>query len=53
MSCKESEYNYEYNNLCHNKCPDKTYNIENKYLCFDTNPEGYFLDLENSVYKKC
>ena len=51
--CNESEFKYEYNNFCHNKCPDKTYNIENEYLCLNTQPEGYYLDIERSVYKKC
>ena len=56
-NCNESEYKYEYNNICFQKCPDKTYSlISNKYLCLDINKiptEGYYLDLSDNIYKKC
>ena len=42
--CNESEYKYEYNHFCYNKFPDKTYLINNEYLCLDDTPEGYYLD---------
>ena len=43
---------YEYNLLCHEKCPVNTYTIENEYLCLDKKPEGYYL-YNNIEYKKC
>jgi hypothetical protein len=57
-SCKDNGYNYEYNNICYNQCPENTYPISNDYnnedviKCVDRNPEGYFLD-SNLIYKKC
>ena len=51
--CKNvAEYQYEYNSICYNTCPDDThYSYDNLYLC-QKDPEGYFLD-ENSIYKQC
>ena len=46
-------YKYEYNNSCFDKCPSGTYPlIDNNYICYDS-PEGYYLDLNESKYKKC
>ena len=51
--CNESEYRYEYNHFCYNKCPDNTHIIENEHLCLDEKPEGYYFDTTKSVFKKC
>ena len=60
-SCKDNGYNYEWNNICYNKCPDGTHiilkNIFNEFddgvaICLDKNPEGYYLD-KDGFYKKC
>ena len=51
----DSEYNYEYNNLCYKECPNGTFNISyfrcvdflycniNHTECFEYIPEGYYL----------
>ena len=52
---------FVYNNICYNKCPKNTYPIlydedeydENDRECFDDNPQGYYLDINNEVYKNC
>ena len=57
---------YEYNNICYNKCPkgklvnnyfceDNLCNneIQNSIKCLDKTPQGYYLDLEDEIYKKC
>ena len=46
---------YEYKNICYQKCPKRTYTLEDKgnNLCYDINPDGYYLDLKNEIYKKC
>ena len=46
-------FKYEYNNYCYKNCPSETYTIENKYICYDNTPEGYYLDLEHNIYKNC
>ena len=59
-NCKSSGYEYEYNNICYNECPNGTYSIfcdsiecnENVKECFIL-PEGYYLDSEEQNYKKC
>ena len=66
-SCKEKGYNYEYNNICYNECPEGTHviiknisnkdNVYNEYyngvaICLDKNPEGYYLS-EDGFYQKC
>jgi len=52
-NCNESEYKYEYNNFCYEECPDETFAIEKEYLCLSEIPEGYYLDSDDSFYKKC
>ena len=49
--CIKSCENYEYNNICFDKCPYKTFPLFNDSLCLDKNPEGYYLD--GNFYKKC
>ena len=51
--CNESNYKYEYDNLCYDHCPNGTYAIDKEYLCLNKTPEGYYLDPNNSFYKKC
>jgi surface protein len=53
-SCKEIEYDYEYNNICYQKCPADTHSILSNSVgvCLDKNPEGYYLD-EDGFYKNC
>ena len=54
--CKKDDiYQYEYNNICYEKCPNDTYALEDKedYLCFDKALDGYYLDVDNNIYKRC
>ena len=46
ISCKDNGYQFEYNNICYNQCPENTHYVnsdEDVLLCFDKNPEGYYL----------
>ena len=55
-NCKNNlMFQFEYNYTCYLNCPNDTYVLEDKedYLCYDEVPEGYYLDKENSIYKKC
>ena len=65
-SCLNNGYEYEYNNICNNKCPkgtlvnnnickDNICNTENPTLleCMDKTPQGYYLDLNDDIYYKC
>jgi len=59
-NCRESCLieEYEYNNVCFGNCPNNTYSLfcdgdkckESKKECFDKEPEGYYLDINNKVY---
>ena len=63
--CSNTEYKYIYNDECHTSCPEETYELDcdqgesgckddnNKIICYDTLPEGYYLDISNKIYKKC
>ena len=53
--CKNDDtYRYEYNNMCYKKCPFGSYLLEiDGYNCYDTNPDGYYLDIYNRICKKC
>ena len=63
--CSNTEYKYIYNNECLTSCPEGTYELyceqgesgciddNNKIPCYDTLPEGYYLDTGNKIYKKC
>ena len=65
-SCLDNGYEYEYNNICYNKCPKGTlmnnnsceYNLCNQYNqdlieCLNKTPEGYYFDYKEEIYKKC
>ena len=53
-SCNETNSKYEFVNICFNECPSGTYSSPfNEYLCLDKAPEGYYLDLDDKIYKKC
>ena len=54
--CKNDDtYKFEYNNKCYNNCPEGTYELEDKTdkICYSETPEGYYLDINNKIYKKC
>ena len=66
-SCKDNNYNYEFNNICFHECPEGTHvilkDIRNKDnifiefedrvgICLDKQPEGYYL-YENRFYREC
>ena len=63
--CGNDEYKYIYNEECYTSCPEGTYELDceqgesgcydenNKKLCYNTLPEGYYLDTGNNIYKKC
>jgi hypothetical protein len=68
-SCDEKGYDYEFNNICYNKCPKGTHisthnhNLcvelsckefyKNKEKCFENIPEGYYFDINDIYYKPC
>ena len=48
-------YIYEFNNNCYSSCPEGTYELkvsQNK-ICFNLTIEGYYLDEDKKIYKKC
>ena len=54
--CKNDNiYQYEYKSNCFKKCPNNAYLLENdkNKKCYDNVPDGYYLDKENEIYKKC
>ena len=54
--CKNDNiYKYEYNDQCFISCLKDTYLLmrEGEYFCFNNTPEGYYLDIEQKMYKKC
>ena len=50
-------YKFEYNNICHQKCPNNLLQIQtnktNRYICSNSAPENYYLDSEDNIYKEC
>ena len=84
-SCQIIQYDYEYNSICYEKCPNGTllngrlckdykcvYNLYHycgsyyycdcgfyydfsccSYFCNYHDPEGYYFDSEDEIYKKC
>ena len=45
---------FEYNNICYNDCPINTCRIFiNRNICITNPPENYYLDIIDSIYKKC
>ena len=68
-SCEEGGYNYEYNNLCYDECPEgshiaiynehlciddiKCKEYYNKDICYENAPEGYYYDINDGFYKLC
>ena len=53
-TCEEHNYTYECNNICYNQCPENSYiSIDNPKICLDREPPEYYLDLNESMYKKC
>ena len=59
--CGENGYNYKYKEKCYTECPNGTYykfsdgsnSEENITECFDETPQGYYLDINAQIYKKC
>jgi len=65
-SCITNGYKYEYDNICYNECPKGTlingntcednkckYNYLNNEECKDIIPKGFYLDINDGIYKKC
>ena len=51
FNCNDTNYIYEYKDICYEKCPNNTYvTSDNTNLC-QLNPEGYYL--EDNIYKPC
>ena len=50
-----SNYNlFEYNNSCYKLCPNKTFHILNKKICYDSILPNYYLnDSEQKIIAKC
>jgi len=54
VSCSTHNYELEYNNICYHECPEDTYlTVNNSQICHDKTPEGYYLDLDEKIYKYC
>ena len=50
-SCSETDYKYEYKDICYQTCPDNTYvSSDNIYLCQNI-PEDYYLN--DNINKHC
>ena len=48
------DYQFEYNNICFNDCPNDTYKIFiNRNICILEIPENYYLDNNDNIYKEC
>ena len=54
LDCKtDNQYQYEFDNLCYEECPEDSHVISyNHYLCIK-NPKNYYLDIDNDIYKPC
>ena len=52
-NCNQCSNIYEYYNLCFQTCPENTYPKINEFLCLDKKPKGYYLDIDNKIYKLC
>ena len=52
---KDEEYIYNFDNKCYEECPNDTYILidDDKNICYNITPEGYYLDIKNNIYKKC
>ena len=49
----DDSYLFEFNNKCYEACPNNSYTLfDNIYLC-SIDPEGYYLDNNNNIYKPC
>ncbi len=45
---------FEYNNACYTDCPENKQRIFiTRNMCIDAIPEGYYLDENDRIYKKC
>ena len=53
--CNQSEYKYEFNNICYEICPNTTYLSDNdEYLCLNkTEEDNYYFDSDKGIYKEC
>ena len=51
----DDTYIYEYNNICYINCPYDAHKIEDaqEKICYNITPNGYYLDNNNDIYKKC
>ena len=46
-------HKFEYNNYLYKSCPNDTYiRIDNNLTCYKE-PDGYYLDLDDNIYKSC
>ena len=57
LSCSENDtsksYLYVTNNTCYNECPDDTYLLKNKKLCFDNCSSYSSIFINDETSKKC
>ena len=53
--CNQSEYKYEFNNICYEICPNTSYlSYDNEYLCLNkTEEDNYYFDPDKGIYKEC
>ena len=53
--CNLSYYQYDYNDFCHYRCPNSTFEPDDKeFFCLDKNPEdSYYFNITKEVFKTC
>ena len=54
-SCNDSDYKYELNTLCYEKCPNSTFSPDdNEYFCREKSPENnYYFDKIKMLFREC
>ena len=58
-SCLNNGFDYEYKTMCFNECPNNTFiregneSFNNAIECFKQEPEGYYFDSNDNLFKKC
>ena len=53
--CNQSEYKFDYNDICYYRCPNSTFEPDdNEYLCLNkTSDYFYYFDSNRDVFKQC
>ena len=53
--CNQSDYKYDYNNFCYDKCPNSTFEPDNnEYFCLNKiSGDSYYFNTDKELFKKC